>query len=143
MRKPVAQYASFLFLAIPVNGGTDVATERKSGLLIQLARELLNGIVDHVVRGVVQFRETGLESLKTRAGHVVRGNASVDGIDTLETRAGQTEVHAQLAVEARKEEAAANLGQKANLRLGHCKQRILRRNAERRVHTETDTTAHY
>lgn len=57
-------------------------------------------------------------------------------------RTGQGQPHAKLAAETREEERAADVREEADPRLGHGKERLLRRHAVAPGHGEADAAAH-
>ena len=132
-----------------VDGGAEGPGEEHGLVVREAGGELVDGGVDDGVagleRGVVledEFGETRSEGGERGGVQVVGGDAGVEDVGGGEALGGQGQVGADVAVEARQEEGAADVREEADCCFGHGEDGAFGGDAEGRVHREPDAAAH-
>lgn len=136
-------------LEATVDRKTDRAANMDLLVVGNTGGEFLDGVVDDakaLLHGPVvhggKLGKAGFQGRKTARVKVVGGNAGIVDLNTLEHGAGETEVGANLARHPGKEEGSADVGEEANLGLGHGEDGALGGDSEGGVDAETNTTSH-
>lgn len=105
-----------------VDGTADWTDERVGGKggseLVGVGGELVQGGVDRLEGGgSLELGETGLEGTKALRGHKVGSETGLVGCGAMEGEGGESEVCAELAIEAGEDEIGADVGEEADLGL--------------------------
>ena len=136
-------------LEATVDSTTNLAANLDLLVVGKTGGEFLDGVVDDtktLLHGPVvlggKLGKAGFQGGKTARVNVVGGNAGVVGLNTLEHGAGKTEVGADLARHPGKEERSADVGEEANLGLGHGENGALGSDPEGGMDAESNTTSH-